>query len=47
MPTIFNKSFTKLDLMSKSKGDEQPKEGARLTSISQGFNLESIKISNP
>lgn len=40
-------SFTKLDLIWKSKGDYVSKEGERLTYIIHGLRSLSIRISYP
>ena len=47
IPTKLKRSFIKLDLISKSNFELHPKEGAKFTSINQGFNYSSIKISKP
>ena len=46
-PTRVSRSANIADFNRTSKGLSQPKDGDRLTSKSQGFRFESIKMSNP
>ena len=41
------KSATKFPLIFWSRGESQPRDGLRLTSISQVYSRSSIMISNP
>jgi hypothetical protein len=47
MPTMVNRSAINADLILRSKGVSQAKEGDRLTSKSQGVRSSSISMSNP
>ena len=46
-PMIFKVSVNKECLILRSIGEDELKDGHTFTSISHGFNLLSIKISNP
>lgn len=47
IPTRFKRSTIKVCLIFLSKSEDEQSEGQTLTSISQAFNLESMRISNP
>ena len=47
MPTRVSKSAINADFNLTSSGESQPNDGVKFTSSSHGFNVSSIKISNP
>lgn len=47
IPTRVSKSAINADFNLTSSGESQPNDGVKLTSNNHGFNVSSIKISNP
>lgn len=47
IPTRVSKSAIKADFNLTSSGESHPNDGVKFTSSNHGFNVSSIKISNP